>query len=48
VPARVAARSIDDGFQPIEAENPLSAAHNAVAFDDPDGRHLVLVAKPGL
>jgi hypothetical protein len=47
-PARVVARFTNGGCQPAEAENPLSAAQDAVTFDDPDGWHLVLVPGPGL
>jgi YycE-like N-terminal domain/YycE-like C-terminal domain len=47
-PARVVARFTDSGHQPVEAENPLSAAQDAVTFDNPDGWHLVLVPGPGL
>jgi hypothetical protein len=47
-PARVVARFTDSGYQPVEAENPLSAAQDAVTFDDPDRWHLVLVPGPRL
>jgi YycE-like C-terminal domain len=47
-PARVVERFTDSGYQPAEAENPLSAAQDAVTFDDPVGWHLALVPGPGL
>jgi hypothetical protein len=41
-------RFTDSEYQPAEAENPLSAAQDAVTFGDPYPCHLVLVPGPGV
>ena len=47
-PALVVARFTNGGYQPAEAENPLSDAQDAVTFDAPDRWHLAVVPGPRL